>query len=34
VFLAENDTIWTGLSGVIIAIIVLWLIIRALRKRS
>lgn len=33
-FLAEADTIWTGLSGVIIFIIVLWLVLRAIKKRG
>lgn len=33
-FLAENDTIWTGLSGLIILIIIAWLVIRALNKRG
>ena len=32
--LAENDTIWTGLSGVIIFVIVLWLVLRAIRQRG
>lgn len=32
--LAEVDTIWTGLSGVIIFIIVLWLVLRAIRARG
>lgn len=33
-FLGESDTIWTGLSGVIIFLIVLWLVLRAIRKRG
>jgi hypothetical protein len=32
--LAENDTLFTGLSGVIIFIIVLWLVLRAIRQRG
>lgn len=30
----DGDTIWTGLSGVVILAIVIWLIVRALRKRG
>jgi len=30
----NNDTIWTGLSGLLILIVVVWLIVRAIRKRS
>lgn len=33
-FLAEADTIWTGLSGLIILLIIAWLVIRALGKRG
>jgi hypothetical protein len=32
--LAETDTIWTGLSGVVIFLIVLWLVLRAIRSRA
>jgi hypothetical protein len=31
-FLAANDTLFTGLSGVIIFIVIVWLVLRALRK--
>jgi hypothetical protein len=31
--LAANDTLFTGLSGVIIFIIVLWLVLRAIKSR-
>lgn len=30
----NDDTIWTGLSGVVVLVIVVWLIVRALRKRG
>lgn len=30
--LAENDTLFTGLSGLIILILVIWLLIHFLRK--
>lgn len=30
----NNDTLFTGLSGVVIFIIVVWLVLRALRKRN
>jgi uncharacterized membrane protein YjgN (DUF898 family) len=33
--LAENDdTLLTGFSGVVILVIVVWLVMRAMRKRS
>lgn len=32
--LAEADTIWTGLSGVLIFLLVLWLVLRAIKKRG
>lgn len=30
----NNDTIFTGFSGVVIAVIVIWLVIRAVKKRG
>lgn len=27
-FLAENDTIWTGLSGLLILALIIWLLVR------
>ena len=32
IFLAENDTLLTGLSGLIILIIVIWVVLHFLRK--
>jgi hypothetical protein len=32
--LAENDTLFTGLSGVIIFLVIVWLVIRTLKKRG
>jgi hypothetical protein len=32
--LAENDTLFTGLSGLVIFAIIVWLVVRALRQRG
>jgi hypothetical protein len=30
----NDDTLWTGISGVVILVIVIWLILRAMKKRK
>jgi hypothetical protein len=32
--LADNDTLLTGFSGLIILVIVVWLVLRAIKKRG
>jgi len=34
VLLAENDTLLTGFSGFVILCIVVWLVVRAIKKRK
>jgi hypothetical protein len=33
-FVAKEDTLLTGFSGVVILVIVVWLVMRAMKKRS